>query len=179
MNTSRREFFKVSLLGSAILLVGSSLSAIALANPSTKNLQKFDFLQASDADFLLALAPVMLKSNYPGVLAEDAGVRLLMAVDQQIITLGEHSQKQLRQLFDLMSSTTFRYLVGAPTSDWNVTSAKEIESFLQGWKNSLFSLKRTGYASLGKLIIMSWYAQSENYLQAGYPGPPKIYPSQE
>lgn len=179
MNTSRREFFKVSLLGSAILLVGSSLSTIALTSAATKKLQQFDFLQASDADFLLALAPVMLKSNYPGVLAEDAGLRLLMAVDQQIITLGAHSQKQLRQLFDLMSSATFRYLVGAPTSDWTVTPAKEIESFLQGWKNSLFSLKRTGYASLGKLIIMSWYAQSENYLQAGYPGPPKIYPSQE
>jgi len=102
-----------------------------------------------------------------------------MAIDKQIMSLGEHSQKQLRQLFNLLTSSTLRYLAGGPVNQWSTASTEQVNSFLLGWKNSMFALKRTGYAALGKLITMSWYTQAENYQQAGYPGPPKIYLPQE
>ena len=179
MKTSRRDFFKVGLLGSAVLLAGSSLSTFALVKSHKKKLPHLDFLSPSDTELILALAPIMLKINYPGVLGKAAENRLLVAIDKQISSLGEHSQKQLQQLFDLLGSSTLRYLAGAPTSDWSTASADQIESFLDGWKNSLFTLKRTGYAALGKLITMNWYIQPENYSQSGYPGPPKIVTPQE
>jgi len=179
VNTSRRDFFKVSLLGSAALLVGSGLSTLVLAKSNKNALANFNFLRPSDAEFLLALAPVILKNNYPGTLGLKAGQRLLSAIDKQIASLSEHSRNQLRRLFDLLTSSTLRYLAGAPINDWSTAPIKQIENFLHGWKNSMFSLKRTGYASLGKLLSISWYAQAENYQQAGYPGPPKVYPPQD
>jgi hypothetical protein len=179
VDISRRKFFKVSLLGSAVLFVGSSLSTFALARLREDDLPDFDFLNVADAELLLVLAPVMLKANYPGLLGKEADHRLLTAIDKQIFALDEHSQKQLRQLFDLLSSFTLRYLAGAPISDWALASPEQLERFLQGWKTSMFSLKRSGYAALSKLITMGWYIQPENFLQAGYPGPPKIVPPQE
>jgi len=179
LNTSRRDFFKVSLLGSVVLLVGSSVSTLVLAKSNHNVLPDFNFLRPSDAEFLLALAPVMLKANYPGILGRKASQRLLFSIDKQISSLSVHSRKQLRQLFDLLTSSTLRYFAGASINDWSVAPIEQIEGFLQGWKNSMFSLKRTGYSALGRLVIMSWYAQPENNLQAGYPGPPKIYSPQE
>jgi hypothetical protein len=179
VKASRRDFFKVGLLGSAVLLIGSSLSAFSLVKSRVSSLQNLDFLTSADTEVLLALAPIMLKINYPGLLGKEAAQRLSLIIDQQITSLDEHSQKQLRQLFDLLTSSTLRYFAGAPISDWTTASSDQIESFLQDWKNSLFSMKRSGYAALSKLIIMSWYAQSENYSQASYPGPPKIVPTQE
>jgi hypothetical protein len=179
VKTSRRNFFKVGLLGSAVLLASSRWSALVLVKSNVNDLQRFDFLNSSDIEVLLALAPVMLKTNYPGKLGKKSEERLLVTIDEQIASLGQHAQKQLRQLFDLLGSSTLRYFAGAQMSDWSVASSDQIESFLQGWENSLFSLKRTGYAALSKLITMSWYIQPENYDQSGYPGPPKIYPSQE
>jgi len=179
VNTSRRDFFKVSLLGSAALLVGGGLSNLVLAKSNKNALANFNFLRQTDAMFLLALAPVLLKGNYPGTLGLKADQRLLSAIDKQISSLSEHSRNQLRRLFDLLSSSTLRYLAGASINDWSTAPIEQIESFLQGWKNSMFALKRTGYASLGKLLSISWYAQAENYQQAGYPGPPKVYPPQD
>lgn len=179
MKTSRRDFFKVGLLGSAVLMAGSSLSTFALIKPHQKKLPNLDFLSSSDTELILALAPIMLKANYPGILGKEAEHRLIVAIDKQISSLGDHSQKQLQQLFDLLGSATLRYLAGAPMSDWSTASADQIESFLDGWKNSLFALKRTGYAALAKLITMNWYVQPENYSQAGYPGPPRIVSPQE
>jgi hypothetical protein len=184
LNTSRRDFFKISLLGSAVLLVGSGLSNVLLAKSVNVSVtDRLSFLQPIDAEFLLALAPSILSSNFSGnntaAVNNKANQRLLKSIDQQIMSLGEHSQKQLRQLFDLLTSSTLRYLAGAPISDWSTASTKQIEDFLMGWKNSVFALKRTGYGSLVKLLTMNWYTQAENYHQAGYPGPPKIYLLQE
>ena len=179
MKTSRRYFFKVGLLGSAVLLAGSSLSAFTRVKSSKNNLPKLAFLSVSDTELLLALAPIVLKANYPGSLEKEAEHRLLLAIDTQILSLGEHSKKQLQQLFDLLGSPTLRYLAGGPSNDWTTASTDKIEDFLDDWKNSLFALKRTGYAALCKLITMNWYTQPENYAQASYPGPPKIYPPQD
>ena len=180
LNSSRRDFFKVSLLGSAVLFVGSSLSIALLAKSVNAPVaENYRFLKPSDADFLLALAAVMLKNNYPVTSGNSAKQRLLIGIDQQIMSLGEHSRKQLRQLFDLLTSSTLRYLAGAPINNWSTASSEQVNSFLLGWKNSMFALKRTGYASLAMLITMNWYTQAENYQQAGYPGPPKIIPPQD
>ena len=180
LNTSRRAFFKVSLLGSAVLFIGSSLSTVLLSQSSHSSEQdNFRFLRPVDVAFLLALAPAVLKANFPARLGEKANYRLLIAIDQQVSSLAEHSQQQLRQLFDLLTSSSLRYFTGAPTGDWSTVSTEKIDDFLLGWKNSMFSLKRTGYAALVKLISMSWYSQAENYQQAGYPGPPKIYLPEE
>lgn len=168
------------MLGSAVLFVGSSLPTTVVAkNLYSLNDESYQFLRPLDVEFLLALAPAVLKSNYPGKLGKKAQLRLISAIDKQIASLAEHSKNQLRQLFDLLTTSALRYLAGVPTSKWSVASVEQADGFLISWKSSMFSLKRTGYTALVKLITMSWYCQAENYQQAGYPGPPKIYLPQE
>jgi len=180
VNTSRREFFKISLLGSAVLLLGSSLSTVMLAKPDhASSKQNYSFMRPLDIEFFLALTPAILNINNLEALGEKTQRQFISTIDRQIASLDEHSQKNLRQLFDLLTSSSLRYLAGAPTSRWSTASSEQADSFLLGWKNSMFSLKRTGYTALVKLVTMSWYCQAENYQQTGYPGPPKIYLPEE
>lgn len=177
MNINRRDFLKVGFIGSTVLATGSAFSIFGKENSFSVIKQGFRFLRDTDIEFLLAVAPVILNSNYPGVLGQNSEERLLNALDELMASLGEFSQKQLSQLFDLMSIAPLRYLAGGPFSGWQNSSEQQINDFLLGWKNSIFSLKRMGYASICKLIAMSWYTQPENFVQAGYPGPPKKYPA--
>lgn len=177
MNINRRDFLKVGLIGSIVLTTGGVFTVFSKKDSDFVSKQGFHFLREADIDFLLAIAPVILHSNYPGVLGEKSEEVLLKALDELMASLGVFSQKQLSQLFDLMSTAPLRYLAGAPFGHWSNSSEQQINDFLLGWKNSIFSLKRTGYASICKLIAMSWYTQPENFVQAGYPGPPKKYPA--
>jgi len=180
MNTSRRTFFKVSLLGSAALLIGTSFtSALAVKSPPLSSEKKYKFLRPLDIELLIALAPAILRTSYTGALDNKTSLQFVTTIDKQIAALDQHSKKQLRQLFELLTTSSFRFLAGVPSGTWPRASINEVDSFLNGWKNSMFSLKRTGYAALVKLITMSWYCQAENYQQAGYPGPPKIFLPQE
>jgi hypothetical protein len=180
MNTSRRTFFKVTLLGSAVLLLGTSFtSVLAVNSPRSSSAYKYNFLLPLDIELLTALAPAILKKNYTNALDDNAQFRFITTIDKQIAALDQHSKKQLRQLFELLTISSFRFLAGVPKETWPKASINEVDSFLNGWKNSMFSLKRTGYAALVKLVTMSWYCQAENYQQAGYPGPPKIFLPQE
>ncbi len=87
--------------------------------------------------------------------------------------LDVYSQKQLRQLFDVMNMGPVRVIAGGPIDDWLAASADDINTFLISWRDSIIPIKRMGYTSLSKMIVNCWYALPENYAQAGYPGPPK------
>ena len=177
LNTSRRGLLKAGLLGTMVLIAGGTVATLSFSNRKPASERGFRFLRKQDLVFLSALAPVILKDNYPGSMGAEAEARLLKALDDLMETLGEFSQNQLLQLFDLMSVGPARFVAGGPMSSWPDASSEQIDSFLISWRDSMFSLKRMGYVSLCKLITVSWYSQPENYSQAGYPGPPKKYPA--
>jgi len=171
---NRRGFLKVGVLGSLTLALGSSFHALSIGYSVSHPAKERVFLRKQDTEFLLAIAPAILNKNYPGILGEQAAERLLTALDNMMLTFNNFSQKQLLQLFDLMSVAPLRYLAGGPFAPWSKASKQQASDFLVDWQNSSLSLKRMGYSSLCKLITMSWYAQPENFIQSGYPGPPKI-----
>lgn len=175
LTLSRRGLLKAGLLGSAALVTGTSLATLSGCSRQPDRSRKLMFLRQHDTVFLSALAPVILKNNYPGSLGKGAEERLIKALDGLMFTLGEYSQNELRQLFDLMALGPARFMAGGPLVSWDQASSAQIEGFLYHWRDSLFLLKRMGYNSLTKLITTSWYAMPENHIQAGYPGPPKKY----
>jgi len=173
-NINRRDFLKIGLVGALTLTVGSSLTTLRIGGGESQRINGLQFIREQDAEFILAIAPVILNTNYPGMLGEQAAERLLLSLDKMMGTFGEFSQQQLLQLFDLMSIAPLRYLAGGPFSSWSKASTQQSDNFLVGWQQSSLSLKRMGYSSLCKLITMTWYSQPENYVQSGYPGPPKV-----
>ncbi|ASP37663.1 hypothetical protein CHH28_02800 [Bacterioplanes sanyensis] len=176
LNTTRRGFMQLSGGAAATLTLGSSLAL--LSGCSRQPEAGLQFLTADDADFLAALAPVIMGASYPGQLGpEQARARQVAALDKLIGTLQYHSRNQLVQLLAIMSSAPLRAALGAPFRHWNEASAEEVEAFLLGWRDSSLQVKRMGYASLCKLQTMCWYALPENYIASGYPGPPQKIPT--
>jgi hypothetical protein len=176
LTTSRRGFIQLSGGAAAALTLGSSLALMSGCSPEPADGLKF--LNADDADFLAALAPVIMAGSYPGQLGpEQARTRQVAALDRLIGTLQEHAQSQLKQLLLVMSSAPLRAAMGAPFANWREASPEQVEAFLLSWRDSSLQLKRMGYASLCKLQTMCWYAMPENYLATGYPGPPQKIPA--
>lgn len=177
LKTSRRGLLKAGLLGTMALVAGGTVATLSGCSRKPVSELGFRFLREQDLVFLSALAPAILKDNYPGPLGPEAETRLLKSLDGLMATLGEFSQNQLLQLFDLMAVGPARFVAGGPMGSWSDASTEQVDEFLISWRDSMFSLKRMGYVSLSKLITMSWYSQPENYVQTGYPGPPKKYPA--
>lgn len=176
-NVSRRGFIKLSASSAAALSVGSSVALMTGCSRQPDGDLGLTFLTKDDAEFILAIAPAILAKSFPASLSrEDADIRLIKAVDALINTLGGHAKVQLEQLFTLMSSAPLRVVVNAPFGGWKDASEEQIESFLHAWKTSPLSIKNMGYASLCKVICLSWYSQPETFQLTGYPGPPKKIP---
>lgn len=174
---SRRGFMKLSASSAAALSVGSSVALMTGCSRQPDSDMGLTFLTKDDAEFILAIAPVILNQSFPASLTqEEANLRLVKGVDALINTLGGHAKVQLEQLFTLMSSAPLRLVVNAPFNGWKDASNDQIESFLDAWKTSPLSIKNMGYASLCKVICLCWYSQPETFQLTGYPGPPKKIP---
>ncbi|WP_063337850.1 MULTISPECIES: hypothetical protein [unclassified Marinomonas] len=184
LSTSRRGFLQLSLASSISLSLASGLvstlapalvpvKAVASENSSTEKLE-YRFLTPSSAEFLAALFPVVLAKTS---LNQDENNALLMALDKMIFHFSAFNQKQMQQLFDVMAYAPIRFVAGAPWANWPEASHEDIQSFLVGWRDSRFELKRMGYLSVCKLINLCWYARKESFAQTGYPGPPVKIPT--
>lgn len=175
IHATRRDLLKLGTTSAAVLSIASSTALLAGCSRQPDAERKLTYLTAQDAEMVIALAPVMLNQSYPGSLGKDAEQRLLSQFDTIINTLDKGSRDLLIQLFDALSYAPIRLAMGAPFS-WQDAKTSEIKSFLDSWRTSSFALKNLGYASLCKLICVSWYIQPETYVASGYPGPPQKIP---
>ena len=176
LSTSRRGFLQLSLASSIGLSLASGLVPVKAEASESSRTEKLEyrFLTPTSADFLAALFPVVLAKTS---LSQDENNALLMALDKMIFHFNAFNQKQMQQLFDVMAYAPVRFVAGAPWANWPEASHEDIESFLVGWRDSRFELKRMGYLSVCKLINLCWYARKESFAQTGYPGPPVKIPT--
>lgn len=177
ITTTRRGFMQLSATSAAMLTVGASFASLSGCT-RTPPASGFNSLRPGDIEFLTALAPVILHDSYPGVLAEQAQARLMLALDRLIGTLQEYAKEQLMMLLDVMQYAPLRLVMGAPWRRWSEMNAEAIEDFLAEWKHSSIQLKRMGYGSLCKMVCICWYKEPENFVFSGYPGMPKHIPSE-
>ena len=176
LSTSRRGFLQLGLASSIGLSLASGLVPVKAEASESSRTEKLEyrFLTPSSAEFLAALFPVVLaKTSFN----QDENNALLMALDKMIFHFNAFNQKQMQQLFDVMAYAPVRFVAGAPWANWPEASHEDIESFLVGWRDSRFELKRMGYLSVCKLINLCWYARKESFAQTGYPGPPVKIPT--
>jgi hypothetical protein len=156
---TRRQFLKTGLAG------GLLLGIAGCSRPSAGGRHRA---------VLAAIVPVMLagaigREDRPAAIA-----RTVTGVETAIAGLALPTQKEIGQLFDLLSFAPTRILAAGLWTDWPQASPEAIGRFLDSWRHSRFDLLKSGYAALHNLIFGAWYAVPENWPAIGYPGPPEM-----
>lgn len=156
---TRRQFLKTGLAG------GLLLGIAACSRPSAGGRHRAA---------LAAIVPVMLAGAIGREDRSAAIARTVSGVETAIAGLALPTQKEIRQLFDLLSFAPTRLLAAGLWADWPQASPEAIGRFLDSWRHSRFDLLKSGYAALHNLIFGAWYAVPENWPAIGYPGPPEM-----
>ncbi|HVL02324.1 MAG TPA: hypothetical protein VM553_21040 [Dongiaceae bacterium] len=178
---NRRGFLKLGLVGSGLLLGAGllgSLHGCATHQPKTASSQPMKVLREKDAVILSAIAPVVLKGNFPTEPAarQQALDRFLTDIDELLAHTSEYAHGELAKMFDLLYLMPTRGLMTGIWSDWQDASEEDIDAFLVDWRDSSFNLFRMGYAQLSQLTCLVYYSAPENWTAEMYPGPPQHIP---
>lgn len=168
---SRRDLLRTGLFG-AIALSAVSTGAVLSGCSAPTAAPGLRVLRQSDVVVLTALVPVVMAGVVAG--GRDGAAQVAATVrelDAFLSTTSRPGQKQLLQLFDLLSMPLTRYTVAGLSDDWPHARPAAIEAFLLRWRDSRFELLRGGYAALSQLLAMSWYLQPEHQAALGYQAP--------
>lgn len=167
----RRHLLRTGLFG-ALALSTASAGALLSGCSTPVVAPGLRLLRQSDVAVLTALVPVVMAGvvagGREGVAQVAATVR---EFDAFLATTSRPGQKQLLQLFDLLSMPLTRYTVAGLSEDWPEARSAAIEAFLLRWRDSRFELLRGGYVALTQLIVMSWYLQPAHQAALGYVAP--------
>ena len=171
MPSSRRSFLKLGVAGAIVLAAGGAVYRLAYAPTPA---QRF-VPDAAAATLLAALIPSMLGP----VLPTDPAARA-SAIEQTVGQVGAAiaglplaSQKQVRDLFGMLSLAPVRRLLAGVAGGWERAAPADVDAFLQRWRRHRLRTPQTAYHALHDLIIGAWYAQPANWAAIGYPGPIK------
>lgn len=171
---TRRQLLWSTLIGGAAL-AGLTL-VIAPGDDAPAASAELKFLNDSDVLVLTALIPALLD----GALATDPTQQsqqiraLLRRFDQALLHLYPRTRAELRQLFDLLTNKAGRVALAGVWSNWTQASLADKQQFLNQWRDSFLDLLQTAYAGLHNLVMASFYGDPDNWLLAGYNGPPQV-----
>lgn len=182
---NRRSFLKLGVVGSSVLagagIIGSlqGCSSHTVENDALAGTHTLTFLRKKDAIILSAVAPAVLKGNFPTDPAKRQQVldQLMIDIDDFIVHTTAGTQKQVHELFDLLYMAPFRVMVAGLWPSWQEASVEEVSEFLEGWQTSRFNMLRQGYVLLSQLPSLMYYDQPANWTDDIYPGPPQHIPS--
>ncbi|QDZ28262.1 hypothetical protein [Noviherbaspirillum sp. UKPF54] len=163
----RRSFLKAGVAGAVALALTGGLYRLTSQPAATVKFVLDDAAKAA----LAAIIPVVLKDAVePG----SPGVQLAMErVQGAIAGLPLRTQKEVRDLFALLTlAPTRRILAGIP-DDWPNAKQDDIATFLQSWRVHRIEMLQSAYHALHDLITGPWYADESNWASIGYPGPLK------
>lgn len=156
----RREFFKLGLIGGAMVALARFGMAAAPAGP----------LAPADRSRLAAIARAMLGAAMPA----DAAPRVVEAIDGMLRGVPAATQAEARDLLDLLGMAPARLALAGFWSDWHEVPAAEVDAALDGWRTSRFALLRSAYGGLHELVMAGWYGDPASWPRIGYGGPPEV-----
>ena len=171
---TRRQFIKAGLIGGAALAAagvfysrGLKETPVAAVSPG---------LTLKNRPIIAAIVPAILAGALP-----ESGEARSLAIQQTVDSVGvaiaglsAASQKELEELFTLLSIAPLRMLLAGVWPRWEEASPAEIADFLQGWRKSRLELLRSAYAALHDLVLGAWYGNPDTWEAIGYPGPPEM-----
>lgn len=164
---SRRTFLKAGMAGALALTAAGGIYRLTRQAESR---EKF-VLDDRATSVLSALIPVVLKDAVRPATADLENT--IAGVRDAINGLPLATQKEVQDLFGMLTfGPTRRFLVGLP-DDWPQAKAEDVEAFLQSWRLSRFALLQSAYHALHDLITGSWYGKESSWEAIGYTGPIK------
>ncbi|WP_338849448.1 hypothetical protein V8J88_10535 [Massilia sp. W12] len=167
---SRRTFLKLGLAAGLVLAAGGAL--YRSRNPSSFSRTPLD----ANADTVLrAIIPALLAGAIPaeGPARQAALESALKGVHLAVSGLPFHAQKEVGDLFGLLSLGLGRRLLGGLSNDWREAGVAEVSAMLQNWRNHRTQTLQTAYHALHDLVLGPWYGNPDNWAAIGYPGPMK------
>jgi len=167
MKLTRRTFIFVGIAGAAALVAVRLVPRAPVAGTP---------LDADAATVLGAVVPVMLAEALPGQGDERAeALRATMAaLGEAIAGLAPRAQKELRDLFTLLTLPPARWSLAHTTAAWQDAAPADVERFLERLQSSRIALLRAAYDALHQLVLAAWYGQARAWPAIGYPGPPSL-----
>jgi hypothetical protein len=166
--SSRRVFLKAGLIGTLTLTAAGGLYRIL--HSGTDQPKVFTMNQDAKA-VLSAVIPVILNDAIaPTGEAIDTA---LHRVHDAIAGLPLSTQKEIQDLFGLLTLAPGRRLLAGLTEEWSQASPEQVKAFLEDWRGHRFALMQGAYHALHDLITGSWYADESTWRAIGYPGPMK------
>jgi hypothetical protein len=172
VSLSRRTFIAAGIVGAAALATAGWLRG-SHAPPSLTPRRVLD----ADADAIMgAIVPVLLA----GALPESADARqraiaeTLAGIDVAVAGLPPAAQKELFELFALLSLPPVRFVLAGVSSPWHEAAPDEVRRFLDRCRASSTKLLRAAYDALHQLTFAAWYGNPNSWPAIGYDGPPKL-----
>jgi hypothetical protein len=171
MYSNRRSFLKIGVAGAIALAAGGAVYRLAYAPTSGHRFA----LDGPASTLLTALIPSMLGPVLPTEPAARAAAigQTVDHVGGAIAGLAPASQKQLQDLFGMLSLAPVRRMLAGVSGGWAHASSVDVDAFLHSWRHHRLQTLQTAYLALHDLIIGAWYAQPANWSAIGYPGPIK------
>ncbi len=171
----RRKFLKNAI--STTILTTGGIAAFQYYQQSQLKVPENDwfdysFLTEHDRIVLEIIIPVFVSGLDLSKLVPISTI--LQDMESTILNLSIKSQKELRELFDLLGSGFGRLMVANVWLNWQSASSESIEEFISDWRESQLELLQIAYRGLHKLIVGTVYAQANVWQTIGYSGPPNI-----
>lgn len=171
-NKGRRSFLKLGVVAAVALAAGGAI--YRSRNPSSYAKNELD---AAAQDVLRALIPALLHGALPPISESTARQTAIEAalsnVKLAVGGLPYHSQKEVADLFGLLSMRLSRRLLTGLSSDWKEAKLEDISACLQEWRMHRTETLQTAYHAMHDLVIGPWYGNPANWQRIGYPGPLK------
>ena len=172
MSLSRRTFIAAGFAGAAALATAAWLRG-PHAPPSRVPRRALD---ADGEAIFAAVAPVLLEGALPeDAAARDAALaRTIDGIDVAVAGLSPAAQGERVQLVALLARPPVRFAVARVSDAWPAASPREVRRFLDGCRDSRFTLQRAAYDALHDLTVAAWYGNAAAWPAIGYPGPPRV-----
>lgn len=170
VRSSRRVVLKRGLWGGLLLTLGgggwlvSRPSAVTPVPPGLKVLSPREY--AVVASLVLRFIP--RRQGFPRPEELDTAA----AVDAIVALQDPSAQVELKRLLLLFENALPNFLLGLRTRPFTRLPVEEQERVLLEWRDSVLTLRRSGYLALRTLVNAAYYGAPAVWPALGYPGPP-------
>lgn len=168
---SRRSLLKLGVGASAVLAT-AGLTATLSGCSSDAPASGFQVLRDSDIPMLKAIMKTLV-GPHPALNAANLDAAIAQ-LDKTLAWTSTAAQKQVSDLFGLLSMGVTRGPLTGIWGSWEKASDAEVRAFLERWRDSRLDMLRQGHSALNQALQMAWYALPVSWEATGYPGPPAI-----
>jgi hypothetical protein len=165
----RRTFLSLGIAGAAAFAIGGWW--VASRNGATVAAN-----EASTRGIVGAIVPAVLAGALPQSPDERTSAidETVRGVERAIAGLPPHARAELAQLFSLLAMPAVRMTIAGLLPPWEAASVDDIDAFLERWRTSGWTLKRSAYDAFHQLILAAWYGSPRAWSAIRYPGPPRL-----